>query len=81
MVKKVYEGLYRERLREAMKRYKKTNDLTHLMLDMINIGDLIRYNWQLIYIIEHTYDIFKEVFPDRYVLNKILEWYKWNIKT
>lgn len=69
--KKVYEGVYRGRIRYSLKKYKKNKDLLELCRNMVSLGDCIDYAWKYYYIMEHLRLLFKEILPKEYILGEL----------
>ena len=65
------EGKFRQEMRRILLEFKQTGNLYRLCKRLLLLMKKCKYYWQVYYILDNFDDIFKEIYPDEYVVETL----------
>jgi len=65
------EGKFRQEMRRILLEFKQTGNLYRLCKGLLQLMKKCKYYWQVYYILDNFDDIFKEIYPDEYVVETL----------
>jgi len=66
-----HEGVFRQELRRMLQDYKRTKNLYRLCMSLLSLMKRCKFSWQYYYILENFPDVFKDVFPEEYIVETL----------